>query len=194
MEMQKSLEFREDTSDLLKNYAFKIQYKIKIFCPNCFVFYDERKLSKHFGKCAFKLEGRKFFENEKIIISKIYNDQIFKTFLKKFNKFVELETREIKSFPYNEKYDYWILQYFNPNFNILLIGIAFVRIHSKFNRFVLPAILIFPKNNRNKGYAKLFIKEINKYYKRWGGLIIESPNEIIKKVANELKIEYYYHY
>ena len=40
------------------------------------------------------------------MIIKICDDQIFKSFLRMFNKYLSLYTSEFKNIPYNKKYEY----------------------------------------------------------------------------------------
>jgi len=184
---------REETSEIVTKYSFDIRYDTKSFCPNCFIFRDEHWINKHFINCSFKLEGIKILKEGPLTVSYFCNDNIFKFFLNKFNKYLNLETNEIKRIPYDSKYHYWILQYMDPNFKCLLIGLAFVRYDSGINRYVLAALIIFPKENCNKRYGTKFIDSINKFYQKYGGIVIESPNNLSEKIAKTLKLDYYFH-
>ena len=179
--------------ELLESYKFIIAGKNKVFCPNCFKLLTESGMNKHFGGCAEVLNGRKRFKEDKKIILETWEDSLFRSFLRRFNKFLKEYTSEFRGIPYSKNYDYWILQYDDPNFRKLLIGLAYVRFNEDMDKFILPMVVIFPKNNLKKGYAKYFIKKINEFYKKYGEIIIESPNEISLKIVKKLKLDFYYH-
>jgi hypothetical protein len=190
--ISENIKFREDTPEILKDYSFLVNEKIKIFCPNCFRCYAEYAARKHFLGCSSVLLGKEIFRESEIKIIRPYSEEI-KSFLKKFNKFLILETSELKEFPYSQNYNYWVFQIYNKNFKTLTIGIAFIRFNKNLDHFVLPAITIFPKSMKGKGYGKLFLKKIYDCYVELGGIFVENPNKIMKKICDELKIEYYFH-
>ncbi len=178
--------------EFLKDYEFEVLGRSKVFCPHCFKFFLEKSINKHFTWCSEVLTGRERFKEEDKIVIEIWDDKIFKTFLTRFNKFLGLSSSEFRRIPYSKNYDYWILQYIHPRFGKLPIGLAYVRFSSYHDRMVLAAAVIFPKKNTKKGFGSLFIKRIHNHYKKFGGVIIESPNRISLKIAKKLGIDYYH--
>ncbi len=179
--------------NLLKHYKFEIEGRFKNFCPNCFRSYSPLKIGTHFGGCPEIPSGKNILEEDGKILLVARDDIIFRSLLRQLNKFLNLYTDAILKIPYTKNYDYWILQHKSFRFGKLTIGIAYVRFKPIFDRFVLAAVVIFPKQNTGKGYGKWFIKNINKYYKRFGGVIIESPNNKSLSLAKSLGIDCYYY-
>lgn len=112
--------------------------------------------------------------------------------MNRFNKFSVNYTQEIRSFRYSKHFEYWIFQYKDSNFGTLLIGLGYVRFNWDIDKYVLSALVIFPSNNLHKGFGTRFIEEINKAYLSFGGVALESPNEISKRIAEKLNIPYYF--
>jgi len=177
--------------ELLNDYQFEIEDKVKFFCPNCFGIFSEGTIVKHFGKCSFILKGRPVLKEGGMIISKISDDPLFRLFLNKFDKFLLNYTQELRPLRYSKNFDYWIFQYKDPNFGTLLIGLGYVRFNWDIDKYVLSALAIFPLNNLHRGLGTKFIEEINKAYASFGGIVLESPNEVSEHIADKLGIGYY---
>jgi len=188
--MMGKITLKPNTQNILKNYAFVINKKIKIFCPHCFRLQREGSMRKHFGNCAFIIKGDSVFEMKNIRIIKC-NDARLKSLIKRFNKFIFEDGGEIRRINWSKKYDYWIFQADSKRWGRLPVGLAMVRYSLKMNCHVLSAMIIFPRISRRRRLGTRFIEELVKYYKDDMGLMIESPNSITKKICDNFGLEYY---